>query len=162
MSECHSGMHDIGYSRLSMIFWFGLLSTGVYAKSERGNGFTSGGSSWLFSVPFTVKLAPRPRGDVYSMNTIHRVILQSDCLSQLKFKFVWVKIWFLERKFATSFDSQHNCVLRTFGTFLMTYIVYLGCRRGILWFSNRPIAEHMGPEGVRNRKKTPIFFVDAK
>ena len=23
-------------------------------------------------------------------------------------------------------------------------------------------AFHMGPEGVRNRKKTPIFFVDAK
>ena len=24
------------------------------------------------------------------------------------------------------------------------------------------ISNHIGPEGVRNRKKTPIFFVDAK
>ena len=26
----------------------------------------------------------------------------------------------------------------------------------------RMMLTHMGPEGVRNRKKTPIFFVDAK
>ena len=28
-------------------------------------------------------------------------------------------------------------------------------------FSNR-WTDHMGPEGVQNRKKTPIFYVDAK
>ena len=32
-----------------------------------------------------------------------------------------------------------------------------------LFFSAQQITTlHMGPEGTRNRKKTPIFFVDAK
>ena len=51
--------------------------------------------------------------------------------------FVWVKIWGLEPKFATNFDSWRNCVLRSL--FSDIHIVKW-C--GILSFLNLPSAEN--------------------
>ena len=120
------------------MFGFGVFWAQVFtrrAKEEMDLPLRLQVSFLPISVPFTVQLAPRV--DVYSMNTIHRTRDPPIRLSESTQVCLSKNLIFR----ATSFNSQHKCVFGTFEAHLVTHIVNLGCRCGILWFSNLLSAE---------------------
>ena len=64
-------------------------------------------------------------------------------------------------------DSHNNAITRSSSRFVSMAKFDRWFNQVMKWFSvmihyQLTTPSHMGPEGVRTRKKTPIFFVDAK